>query len=302
MSIKSPNIGILGFGDMGSAMACVLYSHNVGRILTTCENRGQHTRELVSQANIEVLNTLADLVSACDVFLSIVPTSSSFRLAIDVCKSNYNEKPFIYVDCNAITPEKSEEIWNYVTKKGLTYIDACIIGPPPTSGKIPTLYTSGPKVPQVLNFDGMGIKVRHLGEQIGLASGLKMLFSALNKGFNALALQTYTAAVQLGLESALDTELKNRISCLKQRIDNQLPFIPIKAKRWVDEMIEISTFMAKRGLPADFHKSAAEMFDIASQTPFSIETRQTFNNSRTPIDVAKACLKVIPKNSQQQNE
>lgn len=55
---------------------------------------------------------------------------------------------------------------------------------------------SGENLAQVLN-------VKHISDRIGPATGLKMCFAALSKGFMALTIQSFTTAQNLGVVNEL---------------------------------------------------------------------------------------------------
>ena len=49
-------------------------------------------------------------------------------------------------------------------------------------------------------------------------------------------------------------------------------------------MHEISETFAAAGLPAEFHQSAAQVFELLARTPIAAETRETVDPSRTLAD------------------
>ena len=293
MTIKT--IGIVGTGDMGSALGRSLISHGV-KVVTSCHGRSLHSKNLAIQAGFDVLDSLSDVIEICDVFLSVVPPKYAYDLAKNVSDAVQSaDRVQFYVDCNAISPATTKAIGDVISKAGAIYVDAGIIGPPPGIGVAPRFYVCGPKAKQLLALDSMEIKVHYLGDNIGLASGLKMIYSGINKGFNALSILSYSAAVKMGLEGEFENELQNSLPWMKKRIDGQLPYLPINAGRWIDEMREIASCMQDLELPPDFHNGAAIMFELLKMTPYAVETRQTFNNKRTSSDVAKACVEASNK-------
>jgi 3-hydroxyisobutyrate dehydrogenase-like beta-hydroxyacid dehydrogenase len=293
--MKIKTIGVVGTGDMGSALGRSLISHDM-KIVTSCNGRSLYSRNLAVKAGFEILESLSDVIEECDVFLSVVPPASANNLAKNVADAIRGVDRFpLYVDCNAISPASSKAIGDLISKVGSIYIDAGIVGPPPGLGATPRLYVCGPQARQLLALDSMGIKVNYLGDTIGHASGLKMIYSGLNKGFNALSLLCYSAAVKMGLTEELEKELHDSLSWMKKRIDEQLPYLPVNAERWIDEMREVGSCMQRLGLPPDFHSGAANMFELLNMTPYAAETRQTFNKKRAARDVAKACVEASTK-------
>ena len=160
---------------------------------------------------------------------------------------------------------------------------------PPGVGT-PCLYVSGAHGEALAAFDGMGLTVRHLGPEIGRASALKMVFAGINKGINALCAATLAVAEGLGVGDELEREITDRLTAVRQRVDAQVPYLPLNAGRWIDEMHEIAATFEAAGQAPGFHQGAAALYDVLARTPFAAETRETFDAERTPRDVARACV------------
>ena len=282
-----PVIGLIGLGDMGSAVGKVLRQNGL-TVLSDFSGRSDLSKSKALEAGITDIS-LSEVISQADVILSIVPPASAFKVAECVSR----EQPCtVFVDCNAITPQHSVEIGKLFETTSATYIDASIIGPPPTVGK-PTIYVSGGNTSQVLQLSQYGLVVQSAGENIGQASALKLLFSGLNKGFNALGMSILVAAEKMALSSQLEGELRARIPALSARLEKQLPYIPLNSARYVDEMEEIASYMASLDLPGGFHEAAALIYGMLAGTPYANEHRETFDDKRTMQDVAKACVAEI---------
>ncbi|KAL1636400.1 hypothetical protein SLS58_009819 [Diplodia intermedia] len=100
---------------------------------------------------------------------------------------------------------------------------------------------SGPHLAAVLN-------TKHLGAEIGPASGLKASFAALTKGFYALALQSYTTAHQLSVLPELRAQLGAAFPATLAAADRGVVGMQPKAYRWEGEMREIAeTFRTEGG-------------------------------------------------------
>ena len=87
-----------------------------------------------------------------------------------------------------------------------------------------------------------GLSVIVIGEQIGQASAMKMCYAALTKGMVALFTELLTAAEILGVSG----ELKQRIqsspqSIFYERMEQEVPRMPEKSRRWIGEMEEIAS-------------------------------------------------------------
>ncbi|MEX0803113.1 MAG: DUF1932 domain-containing protein [Candidatus Binatia bacterium] len=285
-----PRVGILGMGDMGAALAKSLSGHGV-TVLTTLEGRSAASCDRAKSSGVTLQARLADVVQTCDVFLSVVPPSKADILAEAVASHIARDRtggPLLFVDCNAVTPDHACRLARMIEAAGGSFVDGSIIGPPPGVGT-PRLYVCGNRAAELLAFDGMGLIVRDLRAPVGRASALKLLFSGLNKGFNALSATMVIAAERLDMGEALQAEIETMVPALSKRMTAQIPYLPVNAARWVPEMHEIAELLSEVGLSPGFHKGAAETFGLIANEFGNGETRETFDRSRTVRDLARAC-------------
>ena len=74
------NVGLLGIGEMGQAVGRTLRTNGV-TVRTCLDGRSARTRGLAAAAGIEDVRSLADLLMASEVFLSVVPPAQAKTLA-----------------------------------------------------------------------------------------------------------------------------------------------------------------------------------------------------------------------------
>ena len=186
-----------------------------------------------------------------------------------------------FADCNATSPQTALAINEVIAGAGGSFIDASIIGGPPGRGSPPRFYVSGPDSGIMSQLDGKGIDVRPLGETVGRASGIKMCYAALTKGTSALYTALLTAAEALDLSGPLRDELISSQADAYKRMEAQVPGLPANASRWIGEMEEIASTFEHVGVTPYFHRGAAEMFRLLSETPYARETPETVDRGRT---------------------
>lgn len=272
-------VGILSPGDMGHTVGDVLHQNGL-RVVTCLEGRSQRTRELSNKADIIALPSYQQLISEADLILSImVPAqaTSAAHTVADVMQKV--ETDLTYVDCNAISPQTVRNIGDTITSVGGNFVDASIIGPPPRKPGTTRFYASGPQLNAFTELNQYGLDVRALGDEIGLASAIKMCYASLTKGLTALCTELLTAAELLGVSDALTKEFQLSQSTLYDRMERGLPGMPTKAKRWIGEMEEISDTFADVGLTPNILTGAADMYRLVSSThlaDLSPEARDQF--------------------------
>lgn len=227
------------------------------------------TQRRAWEAGIELRPSLQDLVDQSDCLLSIVPPRDAVETARRIVEASsarplVRDTPLWVVDLNAVSPQTAREVASLIETAGshLQFIDGGIVGGPPrlssssspsensSSGKptwnCPSLIVSGPvtlpdeELSRTLN-------MKHISDQIGVATGLKMCFASLTKGFTSLAIQSFTTAHALGVLPHLQGLLAEYSPATLRTAEKGLVGMPPKAYRWVREMREIGDTMREDG-------------------------------------------------------
>ncbi|KAK1726169.1 6-phosphogluconate dehydrogenase [Colletotrichum acutatum] len=130
----------------------------------------------------------------------------------------------------------------------------------------------------------------HISDSIGAASGLKMCFASLSKGFTAIATQAFTSAHRMGVLPHLRDELAARLPAHLQSAEKGVVTMPPKAYRWVREMEEISkTHTEEGGFGPELFVGAASVYkSVAEDSPLGGEKIGKRKRGTTVEDVAAA--------------
>ncbi len=262
----SDTIGILSPGDMGHTVGDVLRQNGL-RVITCLVGRSARTRALAEKAGIVDVPTYRQLVTEADQVLAIMVPAQAMSAAQTVADAlRETDTPLTYADCNAIAPQTVRKLGEVITAAGGTFVDASIIGTPPRTPGATRFYASGPELETFLGLNRYGLDVRPLGDEIGLASAIKMCYASLTKGLTALCTELLTAAERLGVSDALTAEFRLSQSALFERMEKGLPSMPPKAKRWIGEMEEISATFEHVGLTPKILAGAADMYRLVGET------------------------------------
>ena len=287
-------VGILSPGDMGHTVGDVLRQNGL-RVITCLEGRSQRTRQLAEKAGIVDVPTYPQFVTETDLILSIMVPAQAMSAASLVAEALQKvDTTLAYADCNAIAPQTVRKLGEIITSAGGTFVDASIIGPPPRTPGATRFYASGPNLDIFSELNNYGLDVRALGEEIGLASAIKMCYASLTKGLTALCTELLTAASVLGVSEALTAEFQLSQSALFERMEKGLPGMPPKARRWIGEMEEISATFAHVGLTPNILTGAADMYRFVGDTHLADlppEARDEFPNLAGLIEILAKNLK-----------
>ena len=265
--VKLRRVGIMSVGDMGAGFGKVLGQNGLD-VYTCLAGRSDLTRLRAEEAGFIDTPDLDALLGQVDLFISVLVPSEATRLAEDVAAAmkRTGARP-AYADANAIAPQTARKIEGIVREAGANFIDAGIIGGPPRNGYSPHIPCSGPDTAIFEALSEHALNVRVVGDKVGQASGLKMVYAASTKGTTALWTELLTASRMLGLEDALRAELGERgIFADQQR---SIAMMPNRARRWVGEMEEIAATFEGVGMTPKILLGAADMYALVSETPLA---------------------------------
>jgi 3-hydroxyisobutyrate dehydrogenase-like beta-hydroxyacid dehydrogenase len=268
--MSQQNIGVLHPGMMGICVAATL--QNSGhKVFWTSEGRSPQTRQRAEKFNLSDAGSLAALCETCSVVIAVCPPHAAENLAKQVLTHSFQG---VYLDVNAIAPQRTVRIGRAMTAAGADFIDGGIIGSPVWTRQRTWLYLSGQKAPEaVAYFSGGPLETRVVGDEVGRASALKMCYAAYTKGTTALLCGILATAEALGVRGELETQWSRDWANFGEQAGERVRNVTAKAWRFAGEMAEIAATFREAGLPGEFH-AAAEMiyqrlaeFKDAPETP-----------------------------------
>jgi len=254
-------IGILHPGAMGCSIGYSLVQSGY-QVFWCSENRSEKTTSRANQNGLKDLISLKSLIEKSQIIISVCPP----QFAEDVAKNvvNFNFKG-IFVEANAISPQRSKNISNLIESSGIKYVDGSVIGLPPTKKNTTRLYLSGEFAEIVSNcfkHENCFIESTVLIKKDNpfAASSLKMAYSAYSKGMIALTIASLSLAQFEGVQDDLLEEWKKSFPDWKLRYETLITHASKKAWRFAPEMEEIASCFEFCGLPPGFHQNAAEIY------------------------------------------
>jgi 3-hydroxyisobutyrate dehydrogenase-like beta-hydroxyacid dehydrogenase len=274
-------VAVLSPGEMGHAIGRTLRENGV-RAITALDGRSGRTVELSRTAGIEDVGKLERAVDEADVLLSVLPSADAPGLGSAVAElvRGRDRRP-LFVECNALAPPTARMIAEEVERAGAKVVDVGIVGSPPSGKRSPKFYASGPHADELLVLREHGLDVRPMGPKIGQASGLKMCYAALTKGFAALGAELMIAAEKMELLDPLLAEFADSQAAQLEWLERSVPGMPPKSRRWVSEMQEIAATLGAVGQSSGYHEAASGFFARVGETPLGRERPESRDASRT---------------------
>ncbi len=284
----TPVVAVIAPGMMGAAVGKRLVDNGV-KVLTSLTGRSSETAARAEAAGMAAVSDEA--IAGSDFFLSILPPGDALALVERFAPAlkAANAKP-VYVDCNAINPATVERVAAALAPTGCPFVDAGIIGSPPTPlpnppppagegksinppppagegrvGGSPRFYASGPAASRFAALRQYGLDIRLLDGALSAASALKMSYAGITKGTQAIGAAMMLAATRAGSADALFKELAGSQKEMLAWFQRTLATMPPKAYRWVAEMHEIAGFVGDDPTASELYQGAAHFYErIAS--------------------------------------
>lgn len=263
-------IGILHPGQMGISVAASARAGG-NTVLWVSDGRSSQTAARAAQHGLEDAGTLAELCRRAAIILSVCPPHAAEEVAQAVAGQGFDG---IFVDANAIAPQRAQAVAAILTHAGASFVDGGIIGGPAWKPGTTWLYLSGPQAATVSACFASGpLETEVIGNVIGKASALKMCYAAYTKGTTALLAAILGAAEQLDVRAELEAEWARNGSTFALDTEHRVREVTAKAWRFVGEMHEIAATFEAAQMPGGFHRAAADIytrlarFKDASETP-----------------------------------
>ena len=284
--MNSPTLGILNPGQMGSYVAGSALNSGC-EVRWLASGRSPETIARAEELNLIDAGSLRELCAGCDIIISVCPPHAAIEVATAIRDCSFSG---LYLDANAVSPDKAVRIGELVAAGGADYVDGGIIGNPMPEPGQTWLYLAGPEAARVARcFQAGPLTTRILGEQIGSASAVKMCFAAWTKGSTALLCAILGAAEQLGIRTELLEQWSQNGSDFGEKATRRAQRVTAKAWRFAGEMEEIAATFASAGVPTGFHDSAGDIyrrlsrFKGAATTPELVEVLEAILDPNSKI-------------------
>lgn len=207
--VRMTSIGILGFGEAGSAFAPALAD---GGAEVFCydlrwerEDDAALERRGAGYPAIRFCR-LTELLGEVEIILSAVTTDAALDAA-GACLPGLGRGK-IYCDLNSTAPSIKQRLDRMLAPSGAAFVEGAILGAIGVSGARTQILLGGTRAEDlsaVLN--GLGLDTTPYSREIGKASTFKMLRSVFSKGLEALLVEFLAAGRKAGLEDDLWREV-----------------------------------------------------------------------------------------------
>ena len=124
--MRKEKVGILHPGAMGTSIAAS--AKNSGNtVYWASEGRSKQTHERANKINLLDIQSVAELCDECSIIFSVCPPHAAEDVAREVIDNGFNG---VYLDANAISPQRAIRIDHAMSDVGVEFVDGGIIGGP----------------------------------------------------------------------------------------------------------------------------------------------------------------------------
>lgn len=250
-------IGIIHPGEMGISVAASAQAGG-NAIMWASQGRSPQTWARAAEHALVDAGSIENLCRSCSILISVCPPHAAGEVADQVMACSFTG---LYVDVNAISPQKAKRISEKMQSVGISFVDGGIIGGPAWEPESTWLYLAGAGAERVVGiFEKSLLKTEVIGAEVGDASALKMCYAALTKGTSALLCAVMGTAEGLGVRELLQRQWDRDELGSADRNIQRVRRVTTKAWRFAGEMEEIAFTFEGAGLPGGFHQAAAKIF------------------------------------------
>jgi 3-hydroxyisobutyrate dehydrogenase-like beta-hydroxyacid dehydrogenase len=252
---------------MGSALGTAL-ARGGARVIATLEGRSERTRQLARAAALELLPSFAAVVREADVVLSVAPPGEAETIARDIAQAagDAGRVPLV-ADLNAVSPATMRSIASRLG--GLDLVDGAISGPPPREGATTRVYLSGGRAGEIASLSWTGVEPLLVGDEVGLASAVKMCTASVYKGTAALLTHALLTARAHGVLEHVLEDLATSLPNLTEGAEHWIANSAAKSGRYVAEMRQIASTQAAAGLTPALFEAIAEVYEALARAPLA---------------------------------
>lgn len=250
-------IGILHPGEMGISIAssAINSGHQVHWI---SGGRSDKTRARAEKYDLMEIDSLIRFCQTCEIIISVCPPHAAEEIAKSVMDAEFRG---LYVDANAISPQRAIKIGHMLEENNIQFVDGSIIGGPAWKPKETWLYLSGKYSDEIASCFSKGLlETKIIGDEIGKASALKMCYAAYSKGTTALLAAILATAESLGVGNELHELWDGDNPDFSAQAASRVTLATAKAWRFEGELLEVASTFRSEGLPSGFHEAAAEIY------------------------------------------
>lgn len=191
----------------------------------------------------------------------------------------------LFIDINSVAPSTKREASTTLRKYGIDYLDAAVMASIPSQRLKTPILLGGARASAVAGLmNEMGMNVRKVADEVGVASAIKMCRSIIIKGLEALTTECLSTARQYGAEDEVLASLHHSFPSMGW--DDALPNYLVSrvaehGRRRAEEMKEVAKTCRDVGVASNMSQATADtqrgLVDAMVDVDVEYKALQPFN-------------------------
>lgn len=260
LDMDHPRWGIIGYGEVGSALARHLSDPGGAEVRVTAPSltRPDATAPQSGGPGLKISRDVRALVQDSDVVLSAVSPKAAGRVARTVAATRPD---VLFIDLNSTSPrEKGRAAGNFSG----SFVDGAILGSFAGRGTEVPIALSGPRSGEADSLlSTTGLRTSVVGPEVGAAAALKMCRSVFMKGLECLFIEAYLAGARFNLSEALKETIEQTFSTytIREFSTMLLTTHALHADRRAHEMTDVVETLRESGLPSPMSAASRSLLE-----------------------------------------
>jgi 3-hydroxyisobutyrate dehydrogenase-like beta-hydroxyacid dehydrogenase len=280
-------IALIGYGEVGRIFAEDLRA--LDRALTAYDlelgsDTDEPLRAHAGSNGVTLAESHADAVCEADLVVSAV-TAGQTVAAAQACAGSLRSRSF-FLDVNSASPGTKVSAAAHVAAGGGRYVDGAVMASvPPHRIRAPMLLSGSHAAELEPVLRVLGFNATMASNELGAASATKMCRSVIIKGFEAMVIESFTAARHYGVEDAVIASLAETLPGIDWEKQGAYFFQRVieHGQRRAEEMCEVAVSVSDAGFEPWSASSTARrqqwMADLADQGVFGKRGPKDFARS-----------------------
>jgi 3-hydroxyisobutyrate dehydrogenase-like beta-hydroxyacid dehydrogenase len=251
---RSTTAAVFGLGEAGSTIAGDLARSGVRTV-------GWDPQPKRIPPNVTLAPDPAAAVADADVVLVLTPA----QVAPDVARAlmPHLKRGQLYADGTTASPARKQSTASLLQPAGVLFADVALMAPVPGRGLRTPALASGPGAEAFADWAApLGMPVRVLGPEVGVASARKLVRSVFMKGIAACAIEALQAADAMGCTDEVYGDIARTLQEADEALLRRLlEGTRTHAVRRAEEMRDTVELLESLRVPARISRACVEWLD-----------------------------------------
>jgi 3-hydroxyisobutyrate dehydrogenase-like beta-hydroxyacid dehydrogenase len=259
------HLGVVGYGEVGRVFAAGLARH-VGAVSAWDLHFSDGSARAALAAGVQVCDSFQALYAQADLVVSAVTAANTLDVAEDA--GMHIREGSIYLDLNSASPATKKRSAAMLKAGGAHYVDAGVMAAVLPHGMRVPMLLGGPKAEALAEtLCGWGLDATAVSDEVGVASAIKMCRSVVDKGLEALVLESYAAARHYGVEEHMLATLTETFPGIDWQQQGSYFFqrVAQHGKSRAEEMFEAARTVRDAGLDPTMATATAHKQDAMAR-------------------------------------